>query len=211
MADLAIPVDRILVDDMAPEAVPAPTERRQRIVTGLPHRIELDAGRTLTLTLPVGEAARWRDANPFSVVSSSAGERAAFRAEDGIASDIQARAPARLIYRRSGRVMASLPLSAGLRRAVPDNGVDGADIEVEVVDWLLHAGTLRLAGDFGSRLTIRWARADIGASHFGPVPPPPTLIRRLPAADMVLSQVGYRFLVTHRPVRVLGRIFEVRR
>lgn len=168
-----IPVDRYLVPD-GPARVPAGMTRvRMPLLRGLPQEIALDAELGLVLYAPLGNAVLLRDAAPDAVVSCSEAERRpaspvepASQRAVAVASAL-ARAPARLVVRRAGTIVATLPLAAGLRRTVPETGdVPGARIELMVLGWAIHAGTLRGAGDFGSFVALAWRRVDRGTARF---------------------------------------------
>ena len=85
----------------------------------------------------------------------------------------------RLVVLMGGRTLGSVPLVAGTRRSVPDSGGSGEVVELAIVGWELHAGTLRGAGDFGSRLELSWRRTDRAGDTFEPPPPNAQLLGRL--------------------------------
>lgn len=160
MATLPIPISGRLV----PEVVPTPPEGftvvEQPLVAGPIQRIPLDGGIELTLVVPTGLASAWRDADPAEVVSHSATALAPAPGSGGTPAG-PAPAPVRLLVRRAGAIVASVPLIAGLRRRVPDAGGDdrGVEVELVVLSWDLRAGTLRGPGQFGSRVELAWRRA----------------------------------------------------
>jgi hypothetical protein len=180
-----IPVDRLLVPD-APPAVPAgATQVLQPLLRGLPQELPLDATLSLVITVPTGIAVDWRDADPATVVASAADERAPSGAQ---ARPALARPPVRLALRRAGGFIAGVPLVLGAHRFLPDDGAGGAVIELTVLDYLLHAGTLCGPGDFGSLLRLAWRRCDAGVDHFALPPLPPRVAERFVA--QVQSQLG---------------------
>ncbi|HEX7245270.1 MAG TPA: hypothetical protein VF245_06885 [Solirubrobacterales bacterium] len=128
---------------------------------GLPHRIELGPV-TLALIAPTGVAATWRDADPRTPVGSSAEGLASFDPTAAAPTAPASRLPLRLIALHEDRIVASLPLRAGRLRLVAAAGGEGsaALVELVVLGWELHAGTLRGAGDAGSRIDLAWRRAD---------------------------------------------------
>ena len=76
---------------------------------------------------------------------------------------------------------------------VPDDGGEGGEVvELTIVDWDVRAGTVRGAGDFGSRLDVAFRRSDGGAARFEPPPVHPQLVRRLAAEQRLESDVGRR-------------------
>ncbi|WP_164015759.1 hypothetical protein [Pyxidicoccus trucidator] len=168
-----IPASRYLVPDAAPRLPADMTRVRVPLVRGLPQPLPLDGEFDLVLYAPLGQAVLVRDSDSTALVGSGAPERArhtpgpATRRLIASASQALARAPARLVVRRGGAILGALPLAAGLWRAVPDHGgAPGARLEVVVLDWALHAGTLRGAGDYGSFVELAWRRADAGSERF---------------------------------------------
>lgn len=91
------------------------------------------------------------------------------------------RAPVRVLLRRGSSLVASVPLVAGLRRLVPDVGDPalGTVIELALIGWDIRAGSLRGAGDFGSRIDLAWRRADAAVEQFEPPPLSPRVAQRL--------------------------------
>jgi len=148
----------------------------QKMTRGLPHVIALDKSTSVTVVLPSGLARAWRDADSALVVSSSEAEQAPSVPE---AADDVARPPLRLGIDRNGTVLGTIPLAAGLRQVVPRDGGSGAAIELVVLGWELRAGTVRGAGDFGSRVTLAWRIADRASAEFTPPPINANLARRL--------------------------------
>jgi hypothetical protein len=102
------------------------------------------------------------------------------------------RAPVRLLLRQRSPLSASLPLVAGLRRSVPDAGdaALGATIEIAVIAWDVRAGSLRGAGDFGSRVELAWRRVDEAGEQFEPPPLAPRVARRLEPELRMQSLLG---------------------
>jgi hypothetical protein len=129
--------------------------RTEPLVGGLPHTIGLDTELSLALVLPSGLAMQWLRADPLAVVSSSAGD-----GEPHVPDAAPApRAPLRLLALVRSQPVAAVPLVAGLQRALPDDGgPGGARLELQILTWELHAGTLRGAGDFGSFVDVAWRR-----------------------------------------------------
>lgn len=168
-----IPVNRYLVPDTGPRLPVDMTRVRFALVRGLPQPLPLEGELDLVLYVPLGQAVLVRDADPTALVGSGEPERArhtpgpAPRRMVAGAQQALARAPARLVVRRGGVLVGALPLAAGLWRAVPDHGrAPGVRLELVVLDWALHAGTLRGEGDFGSFVELAWRRADVGSERF---------------------------------------------
>ncbi|MBZ4422789.1 hypothetical protein [Myxococcus sp. RHSTA-1-4] len=170
---LPIPVNRYLVPGTPPRLPADMTRVRVPLVRGLPQPLPLDGELELVLYAPLGQAVLIREADPTALVGGSEPEDtrhtpvpAATRLATA-ATQALARAPARLVVRMAGTIAGVLPLAAGLWRAVPDGGgAPGARLEVVVLGWALHVGTLRGAGDFGSFVELAWRRADAGAARF---------------------------------------------
>jgi hypothetical protein len=129
--------------------------RTEPLRDGLPHTIALDAETSLVAVLPNGLAVQWLQADPLAIVSSSHPEGDPH--VPGAATP--PRAPMRLLVLAGSQPLAAVPLVAGLHRTVPDDGgPDGARLELEILGWEVHAGTLRGAGDFGSFVDFAWRR-----------------------------------------------------
>ncbi|MET8086459.1 hypothetical protein [Micromonospora sp. NPDC005197] len=211
------PIDRYLLPETPIEVPPGFTEVRQSLTAGLPHRVELGAGVHAVLILPTGLARQWLNTDPLAVVSSSADDLTPRPAPPATprAPALVGRVPLRLVVRQGTRILGSVPLAAGLRRVCPDAGtpVDPAGttpvaVEVVVLAWLLHAGTVRGSGDYGSTLTVAWRPADRAVDTFGPPPINEFVWRRRPPAQRVESELGpgrlrYRYLLDKKMRRVL--------
>jgi len=183
------PVLRALV----PPAAPAPPDGFTRVdaavTASLPFRVALEGDTALLLVLPTGLAATWRDADPAAVVSLGRWETAprptgAPTTPPGSAS----RPPLTLLLQRGGTTLASAPVTAGVVRGLPAEA--GVAFEVVVLDWEVRAGNLRGPGDFGSRVSLAWRRADRGTDTFEPPPVHPEVARRVPAQERIDSAVG---------------------
>jgi hypothetical protein len=170
------PIARLLVPDTGPPTLPAGfTAVRQALTGGLPHRIELGHGTHAMLVLPTGLARQWLDADPLDLVSTS---------DDDLSSDPSRpseRPPLRLIVRRGGEILATVPLAAGLRRAC-------RSVELVVLSWHVCAGTVRGPGDYGSVVELGWRAADTPVDIFGPPVPHRAVLRRLPLLLKIESE-----------------------
>jgi hypothetical protein len=210
------PIDRYLLPETPIEVPDGFTEVRQNLTAGLPHRVELGAGVHAVLILPTGLARQWLATDPLAVVSSSADDLAP-RPAPTAAPPLPAlvgRVPLRLVVRQGTRILGSVPVATGLRRVCPDAGTPTAPggtpvaVEVLVLAWLLHAGTVRGSGDYGSQLTVAWRRTDRAVDQFGPPPINEFVWRRRPPAQRVESDLGpgrlrYRYLLDKKMRRVL--------
>ena len=147
--------------------VPAPTPPdvfvrvRQNLVRSVPFEFPLTGDLTLALVVPIGNARVWHDADPSIVATEGTEEIASHTAPRG--ADPLERVPARLILRQARAIRAVLPLASGLTRIVPDGDSAQTLLEVMVIGWRLHAGTIRGAGDYGSFVEIGWNRIGRGA------------------------------------------------
>jgi hypothetical protein len=168
-----------LVEPSVPAVPTGFTDVDVPLVKGLPHRIPLVDGFALVLAVPTGVARAWRDADPAAVVSASGAESLP-PARAAAIGDVD-RAPVRLYLERQGATLAVVPLAAGLRRRIPDAGIDdqGAAVEVLIVGWDIRAGTLRGPGDVGSRLHVGWRDARVAADTFERPPLLPGVAERI--------------------------------
>ncbi len=163
-----------------------------KLVGGLPHRLRLTADITLVVVVPSGLAVTWRDCDPTILVSSSKAERIPTTPRSGNAIGTVEHPPARLIVRRATTTVASIPLTLGLRRTIPEMGREDASrrLELIVLGWDIYAGSLRGPGDFGSRISLAWRRADQAVNDFAVPPITPYLIPRLEPGDRLESTLG---------------------
>ena len=184
-----IPVDRYLVPDRAtPQLPPDAVRVQQAIAHGLPATFQLDAQLSLALYVPTSDAVLWRDADPTALVIAASDELAP-RGAAGI-EDPVARPAARFVLRRGGANLGATALRSGLVCALPDDGASSALVQLWVIDYALHAGTLRDAGDFGSFVDFAWRRADRGSDQFTRPPLDPRVAERF--AGQVQSTIGDR-------------------
>jgi hypothetical protein len=205
-----MPTPRFPIEQwLVPEPAQAPPEgwqlREERLLAGLPHRIELGDGLDLLLVLPTGEAARWREGPGDASLTRAAGERAPAPPADAPAARDLDRVPARLLLRQRGRVACSLPLAAGRteRVSLDDDGRGGPLLELRILDWDLRVGHLRGAGDVGGGLRFAWRRIEQAVAVFSTPPMPPHLRPRIRLDDCLLSVTG---LVTLRmPARFTAK------
>jgi hypothetical protein len=175
---LPIPVSRYLVPD-SPVTIPDGfTPVDQTLSTGLPFTLPLFRDLSLTLTVPTGLAAEWRDADGSAIVSQSDDQLGPRTAPASVSTvgGVE-RAPARFLLLQSGAVLASIPLVAGMQHLLPDGG--GVAIELVVVSWSIRAGNVRGAGDFGSRIRFGWREADQAVDQFTPPAVNPHILSRL--------------------------------
>jgi hypothetical protein len=176
----------ILVPD-APVGLPEGFTRVDaRMRGGLPHVIGLPGADRLLLIAPSGLAVTWRDAAPSTVVSDSLREIAS-----GLGAGVESvRLPVRLLFQSNGRSVAVATLVAGGRQRLPEAGELAARIEVVVLEWTIHAGTIRGGGDFGSTISLGWRVADRAVDAFSDPPPNPVFVKRQPPAKRLESEVG---------------------
>lgn len=166
-----LPMTRYLVPEpsfLAPEGF---AQIEDKMLGGLPHRLSVNAEFNIVVVVPTGLAVTWRDIDPTTLVSCS--DLQIFQSTLASAKAIRTkelRSPARIIVRRGGGIAASIPLTAGLRRTIPegDQAVPGSQIEVMILGWEIRAGSLRGPGDYGSWISLAWRRTDQGADSFSP-------------------------------------------
>lgn len=179
---LPVPVDRYLVPDTPATAPLGFTRRDDAITRGLPHTMVLDDEITIVLAVPNGLAITWRDADPSAVVTRSKPETepaAGSPREVGAVAEF----PVRFLVRRGGtRAAAVRPVLGTAQRYPRIGGADrGVAIEIIVLSWDIRAGTLRGAGDFGSRVAVAWRRVDRADDLFSePVVHPGVVGRNIP-------------------------------
>lgn len=184
---MGIPVNRYLVPDTPPLVPGDFASVSHALVRGIPEELRLDVDYSLMVYLPTGNAVLWRNADPTLVAVS--GDRDSLPDSPATArQDVTARVPARLVLRRAGVFVAALPLAVGLQRRLPDNGTAGCAIELLLLDYRLHAGTVRGAGDFGSFLRFAWKRIDRAQDLFRLPALPPRVAERF--VGQVQSQLG---------------------
>lgn len=162
---LPIPVDRYLVPADAAPSLPADAVQvHQPLLRGLPATFPLDNELGLALFVPTGDAQLWRDADGSELIAAASEETAPRGPDDS--EDPVARPPARLVLLRGTAVIAEVPLRAGLTGRLPDDGSASQLVELWILDYELHAGTLRELGDFGSFVDFAWRRIDRGTDQF---------------------------------------------
>jgi hypothetical protein len=149
------------------------------LVDGLPQRLPLGADLVAVLTVPTGLALAWRDGDPSEPVSRSADQLAPAAPAGEAPTGAADRAPVRLFLLQGDQVRGSLPLVAGRRRQVGDDGLPpGVRLEVVALAWELPAGSLRGPGDVGARLRLAWRRVDAAPDTFTAPPVHPRVRAR---------------------------------
>ena len=169
------------------------TRLRQPVTGGLPCTLRLDGTVRAVLAIPAGEARPWLDADPTTPVAASDPELAPVDGNATGADTIAATPPRpRLYLVAGGAVVASVPLVAGSRRRLPDDGdaAGGALIEIMILGWDLRAGNLRGAGDYGGFIDLAWRRCDTASDTFELPPVPPSLRARQTPARRFESELG---------------------
>lgn len=187
-----IPIQRYLTPEDKPRAPEGFTQVDATIRAGLPHTIQLDQETSLVVVVSSGLAVTWRDIDPATVVSRSNEELAPGTPHPDAPVGGVERTPARLLLRQAGQTVAVTPLVAGLRRLLPDAGEPGRGVRLELVilEWDIRAGSMRGAGDFGSRLSLAWRRADQAVAAYSTPPPHPHLVPRLKPQFRMWSRLG---------------------
>lgn len=145
-------------DEVAP-AREGMTAVRADALSGLPLRVMLDATYAAILVVPTGSAYVWQTAPAGQLVTESALDRAAPVAaptgkEDRWALAERDEPGARVLVTRERTRIGSLPLRAGLRGRFPAAGA--AELELEIVDFRIEAGSVRGAPALGTFLSLAW-------------------------------------------------------
>lgn len=169
---------------------------RADALTGMPLRLALDAGHGAILVLPTGSAYAWQTAPAGQLVTESALDRsfpAGLLAEDqqdaGAVLAERTEPSARVLVTRDRSRIGSLPLRAGVRGRFPSSGA--AEIEIEIVDFRIEAGSVRGAPALGTFLTLAWRPMTAEA-----VAPPPEVTTETVRALAAMQKV-------RKPLRLL--------
>lgn len=188
------PAARLLVPPAPPKLADGFVSLQSPVVNGLPHVVDLPNNIRLTVTLPTGLLPHWLDADPAELVAASDDEAAPRPAELLDQTDTAARPALRLSARQSGRALGTMPFALQAARLLRDDGdaAAGAAIEVILLGWALHAGTVRGQGDFGSSISLAWRRVNLAVEIFGPPVINPFLVHRLPLIFRIYSELGLR-------------------
>lgn len=177
--------DLAIIARLTPAAAVAPAEGMlvldQPIRAGLPHEVALGPRMRALLVLPTGLARPWLDMPAGTVVSAGA-DLPDTAAPFG-------RAAPRLRVQRDKATIAVLPLVPDVVQDVAD-AAGAVPLQIQVLDWALHAGTVLGPGDFGSFLRLAVRVADKGVDVFGPLPPSDFVIQSLPPAERIESRGG---------------------
>jgi hypothetical protein len=183
------PIERELVP--AWMDVPDGLQRNRRQLTkGLPERIELDARHALVVVIPTGVATLWRDTDPTALVVSSEAETAPWAAQPTESVASLERPPLRLLLLVGGDLQGAVPIVAGLHRRMPDGGTRGAALELAVISYAIHAGSMRAAGDYGSFLEFAWRTVGAGTTSFETPPLDRRVAKRLAPRFRLESELG---------------------
>jgi hypothetical protein len=171
-----IPVSRYLVPADPPALPPSFTTVRIALTAGLPYTYALDARWSVIVRYPTGVMNAWTAAGASDVASSDLPERSARPA----GTDAGPRDPVRLTVALDKRTRAVLPLSAGRRALIADDGVNPATLELAILSWTITAGSVRGSGDSGAVLSLAWRDATRAVAQFATPPVQPLVAQRLP-------------------------------
>jgi len=158
-----LPMERFLTPEVRLVVPDGFIRSRQDLTRGVPFEWLVEGNLTLVLQVPTGFAVIWREASPTTVVSTAADETQPHLPPRG--ADVLERPPIRLLLRLARIPLATVPLAAGLRCVIPDDGAAQSTIEIIIVDWLLHAGCVRAPGDYGSFIELGWRRIEKAANQ----------------------------------------------
>lgn len=182
----------------------------QSVTTGLPAMLTLSDGFQAVLVFPTGVARRWIDADPGTLVATSADDRQPYDPTSAEAFPLMPRPPLRLLVRRNGRTLGAVPANLGVIRRISDTGdaANGVVIEVMLKAWEIYAGSVRGAGNFGSSIQIAWRLADRALDTFGPPVINRRVLRRRPPVERIHSVVGLPLELSLLRTRKMRRIIR---
>lgn len=167
------------------------------ILQGLPHAVALMPRWRAVLVMPLGVAASLVEMPAETLISSDAEE--AEPAPRRERPPTLSRPAPRLRLQFDGATVAVVPLAAGLTTDIME--ADGsARLRLRVRRWAIHAGTLLGPGDHGSFVALSAGPADRAAVEYGPVPPSPAVVARLPPQDRMESRSGLRVVMRLRRI-----------
>jgi hypothetical protein len=171
------------------------------ITTGLPFAMRLDGNLSLLLVIPTGNAVLWRDAFPTAMVSQGSDD---YETVDPTQPPTRKRPPLRLLVRQAERTLAAVPLLANSIRTIEvPEGTRSFDLLI--LNWDIRAGTVRGAGDFGSRITLAWRWADEAVSEYSTPPVNPAVEIRQPPEKRKKSDAGN----LHYDLRLVSKMIYV--
>jgi hypothetical protein len=182
MTMMPIAISHYLVPEVKPVAPEGFTVIETSISQGLPHVIQLGQGTQLVVMIPTGLGVTWRDADSMLVVSRSEDQlsRLASRLAEPIGN--VGRASARMLLQIDGTTVGSIPFVVGSRWWIADSGQSGQGVRIELslISWTIQAGSMRGPGEFGSKITLAWRKADQAIERFSTPPQNPHFIERTP-------------------------------
>jgi hypothetical protein len=171
-----IPVSRYLVPPDEPALPASFSTARIALTAGIPYTYALDARWSVILRYPTGLMNAWIAADASDVASSDAPERAPRPA----GADIGPRDPVRLTVTLDKQTRAVVPLTAGRRALIANDGADPAALELAILSWTITAGSVRGGGDSGAVLSLAWRDATRAVDAFATPPIQPLVALRLP-------------------------------
>ena len=191
--NMRFPIEEYLTDtptSLVPEGF---TAVEQSLTRGLPHQIKLQDDINLMLIVPSGLANTWRDSEPTLELTCSANERAPYQ-DPGHPYRVDFdRPPARLMVRNGRKIRAAIPLTAGLQVVVDIHGEGGgALLELHILEWDIRCGSMRDAGDYGTRVRLAWRRIEKAVEKYSTPPVNPYLLPRLKPIFRMHSLLGLK-------------------
>jgi hypothetical protein len=185
---------------LTPSPAPPPPGIDSPIRQGLPHQIDLLPRWRGVLFLPVGVAAPLLAMPPRTLLSSDDAEATPMPASEPPALPARDAPRLRILY--DAAVVAVLPLVARLSTHVMAR--DGTHrIRITITGWALHAGSMVGPGDFGSNIRLSATPIDHAVDEYGPLPPSPAIIARLPESERIESRGGLEIAKRLRRLRQL--------
>jgi hypothetical protein len=145
-------VPAAVLPDPAPDGGPVYTPVTLSLESGVPARIPLDGSRTLLLAVPLGQARRWLDDDPRTIVIDTTAAGASLT-PPGPPLDLDELGP-RLTLLQGSVVGDTVAFVPGQPAVITIAGF--AVVEVVIDSLVLSIGSLRSPGQYGSSVKLHW-------------------------------------------------------